>query len=211
MALSVMNEVSPGGAARQLGASRSFHGVGIAETMADLRSLFTAVGLPVDYGALQEVAVGWVEAGEQDHQPSSCTDIATGLATAAHFERVLHDARRAANVTDKFILGELLFPLMDIRLRGSWTLSAEVGRICAEEFTGESAIQMYRHGRVDFLIQGSAGNLADALRCRKRLEALRNGALGPCELRYRPIPSTDAESMSLIAQLRSIQVRQQSR
>ncbi|MHC6222662.1 hypothetical protein [Arthrobacter sp. MMS24-S77] len=207
MAFSVMNEVSSDGAARDLGASRSFHGVGIAETMTDLRSLFAAAGLPVDHSALQEIAVGWAEAREQN-QPSSCTDVTTGLATTAHFERVLHDARRTANGACKFVLGTLLFPLMDQQLKGSWTLSVEVGRICAEEFTGQSATQVYRHDRVDFLIQGSMRNLADAVRCKKRLEALRNGVLGPCVLRYGPIPSTDAEAMSLMAQFRGIPVRQ---
>ncbi|WAH95740.1 hypothetical protein [Arthrobacter sp. MMS18-M83] len=211
MALSVMNGNSSLGAARHLGASRSFHGVGIAETMTDLRSLFTAAGQPVDQSALQDIAVGWVEAREQDQQPSSCTDVTTGLATTAHFERALQDARRTANGSGKFILGAFLFPLMDKQLKGSWTLSVEVGRICAQEFTGESAIQVYRHDRVDFLIQGSTGNLADALRCKRRLETLRNGALGPCKLRYQPIPSTDAEAMRLMAQLRGIPVRPQSR
>lgn len=211
MGLSVMNGESSGSAARRLGASRSLQGVGIAETMTDLRSLFTAAGIPADHSALQDIAVGWVEAGEQDHQPSSCTDVTTGLATPAHFERVLHDVRRTANGTDGLILGTMLFPLMNKKLRDPWTLSADVGRICAQEFTGDSAMQMYRQGTVDFVIQSSTKNFADALRCKNRLESLRNGALGPCELRYRPIPSTDAEAMDLIAQLRNIPGRRQPR
>ncbi len=210
MAFSVMNGASSDGSARLLGASRSFHGVGIGETMADLSSLFAAAGLPVDQSALQEIAVGWVEASEQN-QPSSCTDVRTGLATTAHFERVLQDARQAANGAGKCMLGTMLFSLMDKQLKGSWALSAEVGRICVEEFTGESAIQVYRDARVDFLIRGSTKDLADALRCKKRLEVLRNGALGTCELQYRPLPSTDAEAMSLVAQLRGFPVRRQSR
>ncbi|MFH5879877.1 hypothetical protein [Arthrobacter sp. NA-172] len=210
MALTLLNGVSSGGAARRLGASRSFHGVGIGETMADLRSLFTVSGLPDNHRALQEIAVGWVEAGEQE-QPSSCTDVATGLATPAHFERVIHEALRTADGAGKLVLGTMRFPLMDKRLDGSWTLSAEVGRICGQEFTDDSAVQMYRRDRVDFLFQCSPANLADAARCKERFESLRNGALGPCELRYQPLPSTDSEAMDLMARLRSIAEWRQSR
>src|SRR5881392_2640691 len=71
MSFSLMHEVSSDSPARRLGASGSLHGVGIAETMADLRSLYTVAGLPVDHGAMQKVAVGWVEACERE-QPSSC-------------------------------------------------------------------------------------------------------------------------------------------
>ncbi|MFF2297879.1 hypothetical protein [Arthrobacter sp. NPDC058127] len=209
MASSLIDGVSFGRAAHHLGASRSFHGVGIGETMADLRSLFVVAGMPVDHSALQEIAVGWVEAGE-DHQPSSCTDVRTGLATTAHFERVLQDSR-TANGAGKLVLGTMLFPLMEKWLKVSWAVSAEVGRICAQEFTGESALQVYRHGRLDFLIQGSTRDLADALRCKERLETLRNGALGPCEFRYRPVPSTDAEAMRFVAQLKRIPVMRESR
>ncbi|MFK4299623.1 hypothetical protein ABH924_004808 [Arthrobacter sp. GAS37] len=198
---SIMNESPVEHAARRLGASRSYNGVGIGETMTDLKALFTAAGRPVDYTAFEEIAVGWVEATERDHLPSSCTDVTTGLATPAHFERILHDAGLATDRAGDLVLGTLRFPVMDKRLRGDWSLAADVGQICTQEFN-ESIPQVYRRDTIHFLMKVTTENFTEAVRCRERLEALRNGVLGGGELTYRPVPSSEAEALSLVAELR---------
>lgn len=197
----IMNGTSLDRAVRRLGASRSYCGVGIAETMTDLKALFTAAGRPDDYAAFEEIAVGWVEASEEDQLPSSCTDVRTGLATPAHFERILHDECLAADRLGDLALGTIRFPLMDKRLLGDWSLAADVGQICAQEFH-ESILQMYRYDTVYFLMKVSTENFTGAVRCRERLESLRMGALGRAQLQYRPLPSSDAEALGLVAELK---------
>ncbi|WFR84312.1 hypothetical protein [Arthrobacter sp. Y-9] len=198
----LMNKAPIGSAARRLGAARASRGVGIAETMTDLRSLFIASGLEVDHTALQETVVGWIEAGETDQQPSSCTDISTGLATLAHFERVLDDARRTSTSSSGLVVGRIQFPHMDRRLEADWTLFAEIGHICAREFSRDPGLQLFRHDSLHFLTTATAAGRASAVRCRSRLESIRDGALGRGDLQYRPLPGSDEETMALVSQLR---------
>lgn len=190
--------------ARTLGISRSHRGVGLAETMTDLRSLFTVSGHPVDGDALQELAVGWVEASEEA-QPFSCTDVSTGLATSAHFERVVHDLCLAGKEeASRYVLGTIRVSLLIRGIKADWTLLADLGLVCLEEFNDRSFPAAYIHGAVRFLMPRSPRNFADALRCRHRLETLGNGLLGPCQLDYRSIPTTPTGAAQLLSELRSV-------
>lgn len=189
--------------ARRLGISRSHRGVGLAESMTDLRSLFTISGHPVDGDALQELAVGWVEASEEA-QPLSCTDVTTGLATSAHFERMLHDLCLAgAEESSRYVLGTIRVSLLIRGIKAEWTVLADLGQACLEEFNDHSFPAAYIHGAVRFLMPRSPKNFADALRCRRRLETLGNGLLGSCRLNYRNVPTTPTEAARLLSELKS--------
>ncbi|NYE96379.1 hypothetical protein FHU41_002629 [Psychromicrobium silvestre] len=171
-------------AAYALGSARAFYGVGIAESLSDLRVVFDVAGLPIDPDSLQGLAQGWVEANESLAVPS-CVDAGTGLSSISHFDSVVRDL----NLSDR-AEGEQLC-LASIRVRGiddvpsNWFLLAQLGELCMDYF--EERTMVYRRHSIDFLLPDQASYRLLLGLCRSELAALGDGVLEPSEPEYRSL------------------------
>lgn len=181
--------------ARRLGSARARQGVGVDEAMGDLCSVFVAADAPVDVGVLRELVAGWVLAYEQDHA-SSCTDVATGLSTAEHFARVVHDAYvSTTREGSKKVLARVLFLDESHYSHADWALLAEIRHVCSQTLgTGIPAF-LQRRGELHFLMEGTGASYTRVELCRDRIDALRDGTIGPSALTFRPLPTSEDEAM----------------
>ncbi|UKA50643.1 hypothetical protein LFT48_03620 [Arthrobacter sp. FW305-123] len=177
--------VVPAPAAKSLGAARAKNGVSIRETLNDFRALFTAAEQALDVEALLSIAEGWAEVAET--APAlSCTDVYTGLATQAHFQRRIHEVS-AAEWPGSYALAIISLP----RPRGSrshcWTLLARLGDLVKVELQGTGATAMYHHSAVHILFPVSESNLTRLVECKTALEALGDGSLCPSRMQFFPL------------------------
>ncbi|MCB4208358.1 hypothetical protein [Arthrobacter sp. UM1] len=98
-ARAVADVVADGGNAavplEELARWRALQGVGIAEALSDLFALFDAADSPFSSAERRRLTQAYSDAWADESfgfAPTvSCTDPVTGLATAAHFTRCLHD------------------------------------------------------------------------------------------------------------------------
>lgn len=184
--------VIPANTAKSLGAARARNGVGISETMMDFRALFTAANQSLDVDALQSLAEGWAEATEAA-PPISCTDVYTGLATKAHFQRQIHEVSGlATGCQGAYALAVLSMP----GHRGShgycWTQLALLGEAVKGQLRGTGATAMYQDSAIHILFPVSEENLSRVVQCKAALEAVEDAALTPVRIAFYPLASDAA-------------------
>ncbi|BCW57420.1 hypothetical protein [Arthrobacter sp. StoSoilB20] len=173
----------------------------ISETMTDFRALFSAAERALDIDALQSLAEGWAEVAEM--APSiSCTDVYTGLATQAHFQRRIHEVSSMGTGPDcrgahALAIISLAGP-RDSRTH-CWTLLARLGEAVKGQLHGTGAMAMYQNSAVHVLFPFSESNLCRLVECKAALEALGDGAMGPARLRFYPLSSAAAAAASATA------------
>lgn len=200
VAVSLASEAEvPAPTAKLLGAARARNGVSIRETLDDFRSLFTAAEQSLDVDALISIAEGWAEVAET--APTiSCTDVYTGLATQAHFQRRIHEV--SAFGTERpgshaLAVISLPGPHHNNPSHG-WTLLARLGDAVKGELKGTGATAMYQNSAVHVLFHISANNLSRLMSCRAVLESLGDGSLYPAGMRFYPL-SRAAETAATLA------------
>ncbi|NWL28700.1 hypothetical protein DM794_16790 [Paenarthrobacter ureafaciens] len=171
--------------ARSLGAARARNGVGISETMADFRALFVAADQTLDIDALQSLAEGWAEVAETV-PPISCTDVYTGLATPAHFQRRIHEVSVATPGSGPHALAVIHLPEPQGGRSHCWTLLALLGDTVQAELKGTGATAMYQDFSVHVLLPLSAFSLGRLLNCKIAVESLGEGVLSPAKVKFLP-------------------------
>ena len=185
-------ELIPAPAAKLLGAARARNGVSIRETLIDFRALFTAAERALDVDALLSIAEGWAEVAET--APAiSCTDVYTGLATPAHFQRRVHEvAEFGADGPGSHAVAIISLPLPRDGRSHCWTLLARIGDAVKGELQGTGATAMYQNSAIHILFSVSASNLSRVLTCRAVLEALGDGPLHPSRMKFHPLSGAAA-------------------
>lgn len=184
--------VVPAPAAKLLGAARARNGVSIRETLNDFRALFTAADQALDVDALLSIAEGWAEVAET--APTiSCTDVYTGLATQAHFQRRVHDVSAfGAEGPGSHALAIIALPRpRDSRTHG-WTLLARLGDAVKAALQGTGATAMYQNSAIHVLFSVSESNLSRLMACKAVLEALDDGSLYPARMKFYPLSRAEA-------------------
>src|SRR4029453_7286084 len=179
--------------ARSLGAARARNGVGIGETMTDFRALFLAADRKRDIEALQSLAEGWAEAADSA-PPISCTDVETGLATQAHFQRQIHELSVFGTAcSHPYALAILSLPQpLESRVH-RWTLLARLGETVQRQLHGTGATAMYKNSAVHVRFPLSANNLGQLMECRTAMESLGEGALRPARMQFFPLANAPSE------------------
>ncbi|WP_419199953.1 hypothetical protein [Paenarthrobacter nitroguajacolicus] len=182
----------PAPTAKLLGAARARNGVSISETMNDFRALFAAAEQALDVDALQSVAEGWAEVAETS-PPLSCTDVYTGLATQAHFQRRIHEVSTfGAQRPGSHALAIISLPGPRDSRSHCWTLLARLGEAVKGELHGTGAVAMYQNSAIHILFPVSENNLSRLLECKAALEALGEGRLWPARMKFYPLSGAAA-------------------
>ena len=177
----------PATSAKSLGAARARNGVSIGETMTDFRALFTAAKQSLDIDALQSLAEGWAEVAETA-PPISCTDVYTGLASKAHFQRRIHEVSGiATECQGAHALAVISVPGPQETRSHCWTLLALIGEVVKAQLGGTGATAMYLDSAVHVLFPLSEGNLARVMNCRTAMEEVGDGALRPSHIKFYPL------------------------
>ena len=194
--------VVPATTAKSLGAARARNGVSISETMTDFRALFIAAKQSLDVDALQSLAEGWAEVAETT-PPLSCTDVYTGLATHAHFQRRIHEVSGfAAGCQGAHALAVISLPGPRESRSHCWTLLAQLGDAVKRQLSGTGATAMYQDSAVHVLFPISEGNLSRVMQCKTAMEAVGDGALRPVRIKFYP-PASAAAALSAAATTRT--------
>lgn len=190
------SSIVPAPAAKSLGAARAMNGVSIGETMTDFRALFEAAEQSLDVDALQSLAEGWAEVAEL--APAlSCTDVYTGLATQAHFQRRLHEVSTFGDESSRQnAVARILLPGPSQSRTHCWTLLARLGEAVKGQLRGTGAVAMYQDCAVHVLFPLSEGNLSRLAECKTAIEALEDGALSPARMKLYPLSSALAATAS---------------
>lgn len=182
----------PAPTAKSLGAARARNGVSIGETMTDFRALFAAAEQSLDVDALQSLAEGWAEVTETG-PPISCTDVYTGLATPAHFQRRIHEVSAFwPERPDAHALAVISLPRPSDGRGHGWTLLVLLGEAVRVQLRGTGAIAMYQNSAVQILFPLSENNLPRLVECKAVIESLSNGALSPASMRFYPLSAAVA-------------------
>ncbi|MGJ3191366.1 hypothetical protein FQP90_11625 [Paenarthrobacter nitroguajacolicus] len=182
----------PGATAKSLGAARARNGVSISETMTDLRALFAAAGQTPDVDALQSLAEGWAEVAETA-PPISCTDVYTGLATQAHFQRRIHEVSMfGSECLGRHALAVISVPQPRDSRSHCWTLLARMGETVQGQLGGTGATAMYQNSAIHVLFPLSESNLSRLVKCKAAMEALGDGALSPAHMKFYPLSAAAA-------------------
>lgn len=177
----------PAPTAKSLGAARARNGVSITETISDFRALFVAAEQRVDIDALQSLAEGWAEVAEIA-PPISCTDVYTGLATRAHFQRRIHElSAEVPDASGGHALAVISLPPPREGRSHRWTLLALVGDTVQRTLKGTGAMAMYQNSAIHVLFPVNDGNLLRLIDCRKSVEALALETLSPARLKFYPL------------------------
>lgn len=179
----------PAPAAKSLGAARARNGVSISETMTDFRALFEAAEQSLDVDALQSLAEGWAEVAEL--APAiSCTDVYTGLATQAHFQRRVHEVSTfGADNPRQHAVAVISVPRPNESRTHCWTILARMGEAVKGQLHGTGALAMYQDSAVHVLFPLNEGNLSRLVECKAAMEALGDGALSPARMKLYPLSS----------------------
>lgn len=182
----------PAPTAKSLGAARARNGVSISETMTDFRALFAAAEQTLDVDALQSLAEGWAEVAETA-PPISCTDVYTGLATQAHFQRRIHEVSLfGSECQGPHALAIITVPQPRDSRSHCWTLLARLGEAVQGQLRGTGATAMYQNSAVHVLFPLSESNLSRLVKCKTAMEALSDGALSPARMKFYPLSAAAA-------------------
>jgi hypothetical protein len=161
--------------------------------MTDFRALFLAADRNMDIEALQSLAEGWAEATESA-PPLSCTDVYTGLATQAHFQRRIHELSIFGPPCSRpYALAILSLPQPLASHSHRWTLLARLGETIQRQLHGTGATAMYQNSAVHVLLPVSESNVARLMECRTAMDSLDEGALGPARVQFFPLASASSE------------------
>jgi hypothetical protein len=161
--------------------------------MTDFRALFLAADRNMDIEALQSLAEGWAEATESA-PPLSCTDVYTGLATQAHFQRRIHELSIFGRPCSRpYALAILSLPQPLASHSHRWTLLARLGETIQRQLHGTGATAMYQNSAVHVLLPVSESNVARLMECRTAMDSLDEGALGPARVQFFPLASASSE------------------
>jgi hypothetical protein len=190
-------------AAKRLGASRAYHGVGIREAMLDFNAFFEAAYIRADPESMRDLVEGWAVENERI-EPFSCTDVRTGFATLAHFERLLYDTslgttaeRDAATVATL----DLEWISEDHPLK--WTMLAEIGQTVIPQLASVGATGVLHLARIHVLMERSDEGYSALMRCVHGLNKLKADALGQTVATFTAIPATPGEVTQMCARLRN--------
>lgn len=184
--------VVPPSTAKLLGAARARNGVSIGETMNDFRALFVAAEQTIDVDALQSLAEGWAEVAETV-PPISCTDVYTGLATPAHFQRRIHEVSAfGPESLGSHALAIIILPEPRDSRSHCWTLLAKLGEAVTGQLHGTGSMAMYQSSAVHVLFPISDRNLSRLVECKSVLEGLGDGAMSPARMKFHPLTSATA-------------------
>ncbi|MCT9871537.1 hypothetical protein [Paenarthrobacter aurescens] len=193
------NAMVPAPTAKSLGAARARNGVSIGETMTDFRALFAAAEQTLDVDALQSLAEGWAEVAESA-PPISCTDVYTGLATQAHFQRRVHEVFTfGSDCPGAHALAIISVPRPRDSRSHCWTLLARIGESVKGQLHGTGAMAMYKNSAVHVLFPLSESNLCRLVECKTALEALGDGALSPARMKFYPLSASAAATAGTTA------------
>ncbi|MFJ4209001.1 hypothetical protein ACIPY2_11130 [Paenarthrobacter sp. NPDC089675] len=177
----------PAPTAKSLGAARARNGVGISETMSDFRALFAAADRNLDIDALQSLAEGWAE-GAETLPPISCTDVYTGLATQAHFQRHLHELSEASpGAAEAHAMAIIGLPGHLEGQGPAWTLLVKLGALVQSQLSGTGAMATYRSSAIHIVFQVCEANLSRLAECRAAVETLDGGGLAPVRMTLYPL------------------------
>lgn len=157
-------------ALRLLGAARYRQGIGIAESLSDLRCYFKATHRSTSIKAIQFFTEGWADAADHP-DPISCTDPLTGFSTKAHFWRSLHDLEGRPSESAMIIATASISPREDHVEPLRWTQMALLGMIFTSAFAGTQATLMRRGGLVYILAPDSPNVFAAMMNCHARINA----------------------------------------
>jgi len=189
--------------AKRLGASRAYHGVGVRETMMDLRAFYAVAGLPPDDSSMLALVEGWTAEIER-LEPLSCTDVRTGLATFAHFERLIYDvAVSGSKAQQAQTIASLHLDWSDHGHRLGWDLLADVGNICSEELATINVSAAYHRGSIHAIMERTTQSYEALFRCRERLDALTMWPSPATTVDFEPVPTTQADFTKTTAALRT--------
>ncbi|MFE4194466.1 hypothetical protein ACFRJ9_01240 [Paenarthrobacter sp. NPDC056912] len=184
----------PAPTAKSLGAARARNGVSISETMTDFRALFAAADQSLDIDALQSLAEGWAEVAETA-PPISCTDVYTGLATQAHFQRRIHEVSMSGSKhPGSHALAILTLPRPLDRRNHCWTVLARMGEAVQGQLQGTGATAMFHDSAIHVLFPVSESNVARLVECKTALEAVGEGHLSPARMSFHPLSAATAMS-----------------
>lgn len=177
----------PAPTARSLGAARARNGVSIGETMTDFRALFAAAEQNLDVNAFQSLAEGWAEVAEAA-PPISCTDVYTGLATPAHFQRRIHELSTFGSDSPA---GHALAIITisgpsDSRCH-RWTVLAKLGETIDHQLRGTGAVAMFQNSAVHVLFPVNEQNMSRLMDCKTATEAVAGGILAPARMKFYPL------------------------
>ncbi|MEV7605109.1 hypothetical protein AB0N65_06685 [Paenarthrobacter sp. NPDC089322] len=175
-------------AAKQLGASRAYQGVGVRETMLDLSAFFAAAEAPVDDETMRGLVEGWTSENQRC-EPFSCTDSRTGLPTLAHFERLLYDLSLGPEEDRRNLTVATLYLEWADRGRAlTWGQLAEIGRIMLWELASVRATATV-HGTNIHVLMGRCEKSYSALkRCIERLDGLKERPAGRAIASFTSLP-----------------------
>ncbi|MFE4081981.1 hypothetical protein [Paenarthrobacter sp. YIM B13468] len=188
--------------AKNLGASRAYHGVGVRETMQDLSAFFEAAGVPADDGSMRDLVEGWAQENERV-EPFSCTDVYTGLATMAHFERLIHEmslrpsARRRSHTIASLHLG-----WSDGGKLLGWEMLAEMGQICRGQLAAVEATGAYHRGSIHTMLTRKRESYEALFRCLQLIDGLHQGVGRRTLVEFLDFPTSPAECDRVISGLR---------
>lgn len=189
--------------AKRLGASRAFHGVGIRETMLDFRAFYSVAHLCPDDSSMVALVEGWTAETER-LEPLSCTDVRTGLATFAHFERLIYDvAVSGSRAQQAQTIASLHLDWSDQGHRLGWDLLADVGSICSEELATINVSAAYHRGSIHAIMERTPQSYEALFRCRERLDALAMRSSPATTVHFEPVPTTRADFTRTTAALRT--------
>ncbi|MDR6639769.1 hypothetical protein [Paenarthrobacter nitroguajacolicus] len=165
------------------------NGVSISETMTDFRALFEAAEQSLDVDALQSLAEGWAEVAEL--APAiSCTDVYTGLATHAHFQRRLHEVSTfGADSSGQHAVAVISVSRPSQSRTHCWTVLARLGEAVKGQLHGTGAVAMYQDSAIHVLFPLSESNLSRLVECKTVIAALEDGALSPAHMKVFPLSS----------------------
>ncbi|WP_281451582.1 hypothetical protein [Paenarthrobacter nitroguajacolicus] len=200
-AFAAVRKVSLREPARSLGYARSFQGAGITETIQDLLNFYEATWGRPSADVIQSLAEGWVSGSERS-TPESCTDALTGLSTAAHFSRVLHDAYESGiEDPSRLLIVKIKLPALPTGAARMYAFLAQLGEACQEAFKGSGATVAYDRSAVLILTARTHDGYLRAFSCRAAIMNLLQGDFEAAEISYQPLPENASGLLELIAGL----------
>lgn len=188
--------------AHLLGRMRAEQGIGIGETMGDIRALFTAASMTDDADTLQALAQGWAEGAERI-PVESCTDPLTGLSTIEHFERCVVDLY---DLPDK---DPATYVLACIALHPDggnqplpWSELALLGLVAKKSFEGADVRLVLHKNTLHILMKPTEDNQRRARACWDSLDQLASAAWRPGSLQTEGLPAGTESVLGTIHSLR---------
>jgi hypothetical protein len=190
-------------AAKRLGASRAYHGVGIREAMLDFNAFFESAHIRADHESMRDLVEGWAAENER-MEPFSCTDVRTGLATLAHFERLIYDmSLGAAAKRDAATVATLDLEWISQVHPLNWTMLADIGQTVIPQLASVGATGTLHRARIHVLLERSDEGYSALMQCVHGLNSLKAGAVGRTVASFTAIPATAGEVTQTCARLRS--------